>query len=470
MAHRTPVTTSSGAPVTPDGVALRDLKCNAIDLHRLRSFLGEGEVYQQFKHRFDTADLAWLVAGAHKDGKHFINPDQFHPMWAKARLVRANGKDAIYQARREFRDKLRDLVWDALTVLDRISGGASILIHSPGTVEPGHPLELPFLKFDVYVPQFIGQENPLVDRPLASIVQTFAQEVALPVTRRWRRAFEKLNLKLAEVDTSIEPPSHLPFMPDPKPRTTLYRCHGRSVGELEDMLRLAADTATPRDRDGPARRSGAREVADGVRDKTDDVAASLRAEIAHLQALITEKDGEIAHLRDIIEDRDRDIIRLEEEVDALSHASPLPVAQPLPAVSAPTPTCSPLAVITSPSRRSDPAVQPARHAELRSSTPFSSPFSSMNISSWSSIAPPASSPPSPAPSPTRAMMEWVMPAPYRPSPAPVATTPFAAAVASRSTDRVAASPMRSSALRRFDIVGPRTHAILVAHNLSHTLH
>ncbi len=97
-------------------------------------------------------------------------------------------------------------------MLDRVTSGVGFLVHSPGTVEPGHHHKLPFLKLDIYVPAFLFQENLLIDHPIASMVQTFAEEAALPVTRRWRRAFESTGQSL-HVSDSVEvseAPSSLP--------------------------------------------------------------------------------------------------------------------------------------------------------------------------------------------------------------------------------------------------------------------
>ncbi len=212
--------------------------------------------------------------------------------------------------------------YQQLTVLDRISGGASVLLHSPGTVEPGQRPELPFLKLDVYAPPFIFNENPLVDRPLASMVQTFAEEVALPATQRWHRAFDALGFSLKKDVPVIEPPSHLPFMPEPQKRTTLYRCRGRRVGELDAMLAQAPNDAGPTDRNGPGRRDGAGGSSATAHNGGEDI-DSLRATIARLEELLKEKDEQLAQrqdeiitLGDIIDDREGDVLHLEEEIEA----------------------------------------------------------------------------------------------------------------------------------------------------------
>ncbi|TFK81915.1 hypothetical protein K466DRAFT_604102 [Polyporus arcularius HHB13444] len=474
---------SSQRACTKEGVLLEDLKFNVVGLRGLRGYLGDGDVYKQFQARFDAADMAWFVAGAHKDGAHFLSPDRFHTMWKDARVVEASGTDAIYRARREFRDRLRELVWDALTVLDRVSGGASILVHSPGTVEPGQRRELPFLKLDVYVPPFILHENFLVDRPLASIVQTFAEEVALPAAQRWARASEALGFDLKKEVPVVEPPSNLPFMPAPQRRNTLYRCRGRRVGELEAMLAQASDDASRRDRDGPGRRDGHASRSSATARDDDDNVDSLRATIARLEVLLQEKHDEIVVLGDIIDDREGDVLRLEddleareidiarleEEVEALQRAPPVLVPQPIRAQRpAPEPMPTPTPTPT-PSRSACSPVQPDRlpaAAPPYVAVPIAVSTTSMSLSrSCASRSTAASSPlPSPSPSHLRSpgKMDRAMPATIWQSPALVVTTSTSAIRAPTST--------RPATLTRFDFIGPRSQVVVAAHRLPSTLH
>ncbi|KAI0682683.1 hypothetical protein C8T65DRAFT_703154 [Cerioporus squamosus] len=472
----------TGPVTTQDGIPLSALGFNTIGVRRLRQFLGKGYVYSQFKHRFDVADLAWFVAGAHKDGAHFVHPDRFHPRWLEARLVEGNDSEVVYN----------------VTMLDRVTGGASFLVHTPGTVEPGHRHELPFLKLDIYVPPFIFQENPLIDRPIASMVQTFAEEAALPITRRWRRAFEAQGLSLPRTDgvEVPEPPANLPFLPEPQRRSTLYRCRGRRAGELEQMLANAGD-GTPTDRNGPGRREGhTRRPGRGERDEeveslrrahaeeveslrreildllsTIDELEPLRLEIAQLSTAVDEKDAEINRLRGIIEDREIDIVRLQEELDeAPREERAASIAGDRLVLAAPTPTPS-RASLASPLRAARPApsitapitagVARSAASASRSGTPASPlalRLSSMSISSWSMADASSSSPPSPSPSHVVSpqTLQWMMPSPSRQSPVVMASP--------------RPGPSRAPGLTRFDVIGPRTQAVLEASNLPPSLH
>ncbi|RDX42146.1 hypothetical protein OH76DRAFT_1488928 [Lentinus brumalis] len=465
----------SQAPASVDGLSLHKLEFNPIDVARLRTFLGDGDVYKRYQHRFDLADLAWFIAGAHQDGSHSVKNGRFHSQWFIGRMVHGNDKETAYQARREFRDRLKELVWDAITMLDRIDGGASFLVHTSGTVEPRYRVELPSLKLDVYVTPWVLVEEPMIDRRFADMIQQFAQNVALPATRRWYDALALAKMPLERrPDTDAEPPSHRPFLSRPSNRTTMFTCYGRREGELEEMLMNAADDVGPRDRDGPGRREGypnARAEAE-----------ALRSEVERLQSLVDEKDAEIQRLQGELE-------------DAVRHYTPAPLFVPRPVhgsrLTNPTPAPSRASARTaSQGPGDDRASSPGpRNRAVARENPISPP-SRM-------ATPPATALPSPqkqARSPVSsrssqlvsAMSDWSFTGSVPCSPSAMGQGPWIMPSASQSDQRAAAStsmrsvliapsqPVLSSpaakTLTRFTIVGPKTHDVLVAAALPSSLH
>lgn len=117
---------------TPDGISLFDLLFSDIGVSSLRAYLGEGPVYELFKARFDAADLAWFLAGLHKDGRHDVPPNTFHPDWSPTRETMYSAKDARYEARFELRHKLKELIFDAVCSLhsDGVSLTSLMFLHS----------------------------------------------------------------------------------------------------------------------------------------------------------------------------------------------------------------------------------------------------------------------------------------------------------------------------------------------------
>ncbi len=135
-----------------------------------------------------------------------------------------------------------------------------------------------------------------------------------------------------------------------------------------------------------------------------------------------------------------------------------------PSVTAPT-TQQPVMPATSPLPQGRAAVISSPAPRSGIATPLSSRFSSMSVGSWSIPSTPTSSPPSPSPlsQHPRSMVELMMPShPIRQSPAPVAPTSPRSGPSS--------SQIQLPGLTRFDILGPRTHAVLEATNLSPSLH
>ena len=124
---------------------LHRLEFNLAGLQRLRKYLGDGDVYRRFQDRFDAADLAWFVAGAHKDGQHEVNRNAFHHSWFTGRLVQSNDPAETYRLRRGFRERVQDLVWDAVSSCVCLSWVESLLFAGDnvgpyhGRRQHGHP-------------------------------------------------------------------------------------------------------------------------------------------------------------------------------------------------------------------------------------------------------------------------------------------------------------------------------------------
>ncbi|OSD00684.1 hypothetical protein PYCCODRAFT_1469126 [Trametes coccinea BRFM310] len=246
-----PFTTVNG------GVPLASLRLNDNGIKELRETLGEGDMYAHFKKRFDAADRAWFMAAAHADGTHGLNANQFHPDWYTARDVPGATPQDKRARRAALHESIKTLAYDVVTMLDRVTGGCTLLLFSPCTVRPGEPLELERLKIEVCVNPNTIQERPAVVRPVAEIVQKFAEAFALPGARRWARAFSNAGFSLndsADVIPTSLPHQPRPFMPSPQPGTSRYICWGRPVGEIEDMINAVLTSAVPAgDRDGPPR-------------------------------------------------------------------------------------------------------------------------------------------------------------------------------------------------------------------------
>ncbi|TFY62233.1 hypothetical protein EVJ58_g3990 [Rhodofomes roseus] len=193
-----------------------------------------------------AADIAFFVAGAHKDGRHNLGLSNIHPMFNEAREDTGVGADGR-RVRTQFRDGVQNLAFDTLTVLDRIDAGCTVAIHVSGLQQPGTrptgTLPLPQdLRLHVYAPPHILTDLPTTKPALARIVQLFAEEIGVQTVQRFELlAREKLHwsftmhsdqLTQGSQPSARGPP---PLIPDAR-GTAHYIFRGRPRGELQQLL------------------------------------------------------------------------------------------------------------------------------------------------------------------------------------------------------------------------------------------
>jgi hypothetical protein len=109
-----PLTRSGyGLSVTP--IQWSHLKFSPIGLYDLRRRLGvlrrEPGVFQQFRRRFITSDIAWFAAGASTDGRHIPARDSFFPEFDELWHTLPTGRDGS-AARKDLNEQLETAVFD----------------------------------------------------------------------------------------------------------------------------------------------------------------------------------------------------------------------------------------------------------------------------------------------------------------------------------------------------------------------
>ncbi|KAI0363425.1 hypothetical protein BV20DRAFT_1050020 [Pilatotrama ljubarskyi] len=489
-------------------ISLDHLRYNQVGLASLCRFLGDGPLYRRYQARFDAADVAWFAAGAHKDGSHDVEPSTFHQAWYDGRLVSAavaNTPLDVWRARREVRDKLKELVLDAVTMLDRQSGGASFWVHVDGTVRPQQPIEVSSLKIDAYVPPHLLREIPGLERSVAQMVQQFAETIGLPATARWLEAFAKTGLSLPERAANPPPPSQphnghapAPLIPPPIRGSTHYIFHGRHPGELERVLQGPTGNEA-NDRGGPPRASRPAVEPASTRDIPSETLPYeeiniLRGVIFDLEETVRQKDREIARLRRALQQTtgktssrmstpatSRSVAPSSQSVSEPPRTpSPTPIHAPLPLAAGSLTPSATLASVTSrahtpnvtPSSvaRGKRPAQPAGHLTPAPRTPASSPIS-VSRSSDSRLTSPLSSPLSTTISVSTDWLptvsegasdtdanEWVMPGSQDRTP-------------SRRRGRgETSSQSPEPPFTRFTIIGPHTQSVVNEYELPAILH
>ncbi|RDB15155.1 hypothetical protein Hypma_004865 [Hypsizygus marmoreus] len=189
---------------------------------------------------------AILRSGQHNTD-HFETrtPGGLHPAY-----VDLHGRgDNAPEERREIKNVLKDSlgdVFDAITTLDRLDGGLSLLIRCPGHQGPTS-LNIDNAQnttLDVYAsPRELVEGGQALSKSIALIIQSFGTNIALPFLGRFvqRCKAENVNVPLAPrpgKQLKIEGPSHLPDAESDGGIHLRCRCHSGSAVALAQQMSL----------------------------------------------------------------------------------------------------------------------------------------------------------------------------------------------------------------------------------------
>ncbi|KAH9913658.1 uncharacterized protein B0H18DRAFT_1126097 [Fomitopsis serialis] len=222
------------------------LAFNPVGLQRLADTLDRSIIPTSAYHpNLESADIAFMIANAHKDGRHFITHGDVHPAFKEAREQTATGLPG-QRVRASFQERVQNLGFDAFTVLDRIDGGCTFAMHVSGTQQPtlrtAGTLPLPQdLRIQVYAPPNVLAEIPSSHATLAKLVQMFTEDLAVHVVQQFEIiARDKLNWSFKwnedRPSASFAPgPSLTSLLPDSR-GTAHYIFSGRPRGQLDTLI------------------------------------------------------------------------------------------------------------------------------------------------------------------------------------------------------------------------------------------
>ena len=198
--------------------------------------------------RLRAMAIAYLTSGGTTDGRHNVPLGNLHPAHHAVHTSNSPWRTSL---RTHFMTLVTDMVLpfllrcvtcrslsQQLTWLDRLSGGSTFMVHSPGTRPPNTDAVPEEARLDVFLPIILLKEFPELRPVFAQLVQSYAQHVATVTMERWDRA-KGLNLGGALHQADV------PRLPSGRYRrtdlipegSTPYRVfHGRPVGELERLL------------------------------------------------------------------------------------------------------------------------------------------------------------------------------------------------------------------------------------------
>ncbi|KAI9057971.1 hypothetical protein FKP32DRAFT_1606920 [Trametes sanguinea] len=217
-------------------------------------------------------------------------------------------------------------------MLDKVNGGCSVWLNFDGRVPPGQAIDLENLQIDVHATGHVTAEIRDVERPIAEIIQKFAETMALPTAHRWARALQNAGIKLDDEHsdaTRNRPTSRgpLPFLPEPQEGTTHYICWGRPVGEIDRMVAPVLGCGASVCYDGPQGQEGAvtsqspedSELHSGDHSSNEPpkTVESLERRIANLIETLQERDEEIDKLEMSLEDQQHENEQMSRELGAV---------------------------------------------------------------------------------------------------------------------------------------------------------
>ncbi|KAI0699212.1 hypothetical protein BC835DRAFT_1412677 [Cytidiella melzeri] len=248
------------------------------------------ELLRRLGLRWTAATFAFMAGGMWNDGRHNWPTGSFHRLFFDTR----NSTESS-ATRSGICLHLLQTALDLITALDRVSGGATLLMHIDGNLPPGHNRVPEAVKVKTYVTPHIMQEIPNGDIIVAQLTQTFVESIALPSIERWERAMENngitfkyLFLNRTEVPRyNYENPPSLVLSPSPY-TSSLYSICGRPVGALDDAIKFHRPSYVASQ---PTAEYEAMKIA---RDQAQDDRNEIQAMLLQAQAKVVKLETQLA--------------------------------------------------------------------------------------------------------------------------------------------------------------------------------
>ncbi|KAJ7812670.1 hypothetical protein B0H13DRAFT_1926042 [Mycena leptocephala] len=205
--------------------------------------LREPGVFQRYRERFLTSDIAWFSAGASSDGRHVPHPPGFFPEFMALRESLPSGAVGN-EARKALNEKLQHAVFDLATLWDRSLGGTTMVLHIEGTTVPNTPAEPQYLRAATYLPPAFIAAHPASHAGVARIAQIFLESVGVPTVQQWRNNAMLLGWPLTQTGLGASPNGASPELipPPQQPGFAHYKFLGRPVGQLDALLSVIPPT------------------------------------------------------------------------------------------------------------------------------------------------------------------------------------------------------------------------------------
>ncbi|KAJ7725662.1 hypothetical protein DFH07DRAFT_970797 [Mycena maculata] len=318
---------------------LHCLRFTPLGIYDLRRHMGvfahSPSIWNTYHHRFEQADIAWLATGASSDNQHHPPHDAgFFPEFLALRESLPLNENGGYLPRIAFGDLVRKVLFDVATMLDRILGSTTLIIHSEGTTRPNSLMRPEYLSSTVYIPPTFLARNPAAHIHIARIVQHYIETVGVLTATAWRTdARRQLKWPLNQSGPPRSP-NYIPpglVIPDPKERgSSVYVFRGCPDGSLNPPSPAPAVPAVPAPSEPVASQTSTRYGSEGPEEYSQD-ALNLIAEIEHnhvlmqdiadLRSHVTELEDALDNVQALMANRDGEHAdvqrRLEQTISSL---------------------------------------------------------------------------------------------------------------------------------------------------------
>ncbi|KAH7904519.1 hypothetical protein BJ138DRAFT_1119335 [Hygrophoropsis aurantiaca] len=202
--------------------------------------------------RWNAAVLAILSHNYHRDGDHLTAQNGLHPLTlthyrtgqANADKPKKQRRLESWRERTQHTEKIFALMSDLAAVLDRLTGGNTIIMHHPGATAPNTPITPEALKARVRVNPKVLSEHHELHEVVAEMTQFFIERYAQPLACAFSEARTQYQWKRVDDNTDTStytPPSpnfaQLPLVSAPiHKNSSVFEIHGRPSGVLQRML------------------------------------------------------------------------------------------------------------------------------------------------------------------------------------------------------------------------------------------
>ncbi|KAG1798653.1 uncharacterized protein HD556DRAFT_1206501, partial [Suillus plorans] len=198
--------------------------------------------------RWISAMIAMSAHNMHRNGNHLDSDLGFHPLTVEHYSTGIFEGISEAEKRNAGEDQrfhltcIRHIIYDLCTLLDRLSGGSTIVLHHPGATAPQTDLTLANLTAKVYIDPKVLHDHPSLHIVAAELVQTFIQHWARPVAQAFRD--RRISRGWRQISTHTQVPTPIPRsdpqalvpLPVDMPSACSFEFIGRHPGSLEQIL------------------------------------------------------------------------------------------------------------------------------------------------------------------------------------------------------------------------------------------